>query len=179
MTREELGRSLIKTCLIKGEFRLRSGMIAREYFDKYRFESDPRLLSATAQELVRLLPGDTQALAGIELGGVPIATAASQLSGIPALFVRKAAKEYGTGRLVEGGDVKGRRLVVVEDVVTSGGQLLQSAVQLRDLGALILSVICVVDREVGGREALSKAGFEFRSLFTFSELQEMQDSKPE
>jgi orotate phosphoribosyltransferase len=179
MTREELGSSLIRTCLVKGEFRLRSGMIAREYFDKYRFESDPRLLSATAGELVQLLPGDTQALAGIELGGVPIATAASQLSGIPALFIRKEAKEYGTGRLVEGGDVKGRRLVVVEDVVTSGGQLLQSAVQLRDLGANILSVICVVDRERGGREALSNAGFVFRSLFTFSELQEMQSLMPE
>ena len=113
MTREELGRSLVRTCLIEGEFRLRSGMIANEYFDKYRFESDPHLLSATARAIVRLLPGDTQALAGIELGGVPIATAASQLSGIPALFVRKVAKEYGTGRLVEGGDVRGRRLFIV------------------------------------------------------------------
>src|SRR5262245_31231324 len=116
----------MKTCLIQGEFRLRSGIVVNEYFDKYRFESDPELLNATARELVHLLPPDTQVLAGIELGGIPIATAVSQLTGIPVLFVRKAAKDYGTRRLVEGGDVRGRRVAVIEDVVTSGGQLLQS-----------------------------------------------------
>ena len=170
MTREELGFALMKSCVIRGEFRLRSGAVSSEYFDKYRFESDPELLGAVAKELVRLLPPDTQAVAGLELGGVPIATAISQRSGIPALFVRKVAKEYGTCRLVEGGDVRGKSIAVIEDVVTSGGQLLRSAIQLRELGALITAVLCVVDREAGGRESLTGAGFEFRPLYTFNEL---------
>jgi orotate phosphoribosyltransferase len=159
----------MKSCVVRGEFRLRSGAVSSEYFDKYRFESDPELLGAVAKELVRLLPPDTQAVAGLELGGVP-ATAISQQSGIPALFVRKVAKEYGTCRLVEGGEVRGKTIAVIEDVVTSGGQLLRSAVQLRELGALITAVLCVVDRESGGKEALTGAGFEFRALYTFNEL---------
>jgi orotate phosphoribosyltransferase len=173
MTREELGRALMQACLIRGEFQLRSGVLAKEYFDKYRFESDPELLRATARDLAGLVPREAEALAGLELGGVPIATAVSQLTGLPALFVRKRAKEYGTRRLVEGGEVRGKRIVVIEDVVTSGGQLLQSSIQLRDLGAIIVSVICVVDREAGGRESLAAAGFELKSLYTFAELQRL------
>jgi orotate phosphoribosyltransferase len=170
MTREELGTSLIRTCLIRGEFQLRSGAVSNEYFDKYRFESAPDLLKAIAKRLSGLLPSGIQALAGLELGGIPIATALSQQTGIPVLFVRKSAKEYGTCRLVEGGEVGGKRVVVIEDVVTSGGQLLQSSVQLRSLGAEIAAAICVVDREAGGKESLEGAGFDFRSLYTFSEL---------
>ena len=177
MTREELGRSLMNACLVRGTFRLRSGAVASEYFDKYRFESDPELLKLTAERLAELVPPETQALAGLELGGVPIATALSQQTGIPVLFVRKLAKEYGTCRLVEGGEVRDKRIVVIEDVVTSGGQLLQSSIQLRDLGATITGVLCVVDREAGGKESLSAAGFNFRSLYTFSELQRLASAR--
>jgi orotate phosphoribosyltransferase len=169
--KEQLGRKLMRTCLVKGEFRLRSGIVANEYFDKYQFEADPDLLHATALELSTLIPDNTQALAGLELGGVPLVTALSQITRIPALFVRKAAKEYGTRRLVEGGEVNGKRIVVVEDVVTSGGQVVQSSKQLRELGAVIDCVVCVIDREAGGKESLESEGFYFRSLFKFSDLQ--------
>ena len=173
MTREDLGRLLMQACLIRGNFRLRSGAVANEYFDKYRFESDPTLLEATATELRKLLPRDTQALAGLELGGVPLATVLSQLTRIPVLFVRKNAKMYGTCRLVEGGELNGKSVVVVEDVVTSGGQLLQSSIHLRSLGAKVTEVVCVVDRETGGKESLAAEGFELRSLYTFSELKNL------
>ena len=116
---------------LEGEFRLRSGAVGGEYFDKYRFESDPRLLSQIAARLLDLLPDNVDALAGLELGGVPIATAVSQLSGLPALFVRKEPKTYGTCQLAEGGDVSGRRLVIIEDVVTSAGQVIDSCRRLR------------------------------------------------
>jgi len=101
---------------------------------------------------------------------VPIATMLSQVSGLPALFVRKQAKAYGTCRLAEGGDVAGCTLVVVEDVVTSGGQVVMSCRDLRALGADVSAVLCVIDREAGGAEALSAEGLELRPLFRMSEL---------
>ncbi len=120
--------------------------------------------------MVALLPADADALAGLELGGVPLATVMSQLCGLPTLFVRKEAKAYGTGKLAEGGDVAGRRLTIVEDVVTSGGQQLASAHALRERGAEVATVVCVIDREAGGRAALAAEGLELRALFTLSAL---------
>jgi orotate phosphoribosyltransferase len=155
---------------LTGEFRLRSGAVSAEYFDKYLLESDPALLRELAAELVTLLPEDVDALAGLELGGVPLATAASLHCGLPALFVRKRAKEYGTCRLAEGGEVAGRRLAIVEDVVTSGGQVVESCRALRELGATVSVAVCLIDREAGGREALAGAGMELRAVFRSSEL---------
>jgi orotate phosphoribosyltransferase len=165
-----LARRIRERSHLTGEFRLRSGQISGEYFDKYRFESDPALLREVAGELVALLPGDIEAVAGLELGGIPLATMVSQLSGLPALFVRKQAKDYGTCRLAEGGEVDGRRMAVVEDVVTTGGQLLLSCAALRERGADIRAVLCVIDREAGGRENLAAAGLELRSVLTASSL---------
>jgi orotate phosphoribosyltransferase len=156
---------------LTGEFRLRSGKVSSEYFDKYLFESDPELLHAVGQALVERLPeGVVDALAGLELGGVPLATMASQLSGVPALFVRKEAKVYGTCRLAEGGEVDGQRLVVVEDVITSGGQVIQSCRDLRERGADIVTVLCVIDREEGGRENLAEQKLSLTSVFTMAQL---------
>jgi orotate phosphoribosyltransferase len=157
---------------LTGEFVLRSGAISHEYFDKYRFEADPRLLREVAERMAPMLPDDVDAVAGLELGGIPLATMLSQLSGIPARFVRKEAKSYGTCRLAEGGDVEGERLVVVEDVVTSGGQVVASCRELRERGAEIAAVLCVIDRQAGGVEALAADGLELRSLFTADELRE-------
>lgn len=149
---------------------MRSGVVSGEYFDKYLFESDPELLREVAEALVRLLPTEAQAVAGLELGGVPLATMVSQVSGLPTLFVRKAPKDYGTCRLAEGGEVADRRIAVIEDVVTSGGQLIESCAALRERGADILAVVCVIDREAGGPDNLAAQGLELRSLFTMSQL---------
>jgi orotate phosphoribosyltransferase len=165
-----LARRIRERSHLTGEFRLRSGQVSGEYFDKYRFESDPALLREVAGELVALLPADAEAVAGLELGGIPLATIVSQLTGLPALFVRKEAKEYGTCRLAEGGEVDGRRLAVIEDVVTTGGQLLLSCAALRERGADIRAVLCVIDREAGGRENLAAEGLELRSVLTASSL---------
>jgi orotate phosphoribosyltransferase len=165
-----LGGRIRERAHLTGEFRLRSGQVSHEYFDKYRFESDPALLREVAGELVALLPEDAEAVAGLELGGVPLATMVSQLAGLPALFVRKQAKDYGTRRLAEGGEVAGRRLAVVEDVVTTGGQLLESCAALRERGADIRTVLCVIDREAGGRESLAAAGLELRAVLTATDL---------
>jgi orotate phosphoribosyltransferase len=116
------------------------------------------------------IPAGTEGLAGLELGGVPIATALSLLTGLPAYFVRKEAKKYGTERLVEGGDVEGRRLLVVEDVVTSGGQVVLSADDLRAAGAVVTDALCVIDRESGAANHLGASGIALHALFTSSDL---------
>ncbi len=127
MQRDELATAVYRASYLRGEFRLRSGTVANEYFDKYQFESEPRLLREIATALAGLVPPAAEALAGLELGGIPLATVVSQITGLPVFFVRKSAKTYGTCRLAEGGEISGRKLVLVEDLVTSGGQILESA----------------------------------------------------
>jgi orotate phosphoribosyltransferase len=166
-----LAERVFERAHLSGEFRLRSGALSEEYFDKYLFESDPDLLCEVATALAALLPDDIEAIAGLELGGVPLATMVSQISQLPSLFVRKQPKDYGTCRLAEGGEVAGRRVVVIEDVVTSGGQLIESCAALRERGAEIAAVICVIDREAGGKENLAAQGLELRSVFTMQQLQ--------
>jgi len=170
--RAELARRIYERSRLTGEFRLRSGAVSDEYFDKYLFESDPLLLRDIADALMSQLPAGVDALAGLELGGVPLATVASQVSELPTLFVRKQAKSYGTCRLAEGGEIDGRRLVVIEDVVTSGGQVIESCRVLRERGAQIVAALCVIDREAGGRENLAAEGLDLRSLFTMSQLRD-------
>jgi orotate phosphoribosyltransferase len=157
---------------LRGSFRLRSGATSTEYFDKYRFESGPALLREISERLSEILPKTFDALAGLEMGGIPIATLLSQITGKPTLFVRKKAKEYGTCRFAEGGEVSGRRLLIVEDVVTSGGQIIESVHALRDEGAIVTDVVCVIDRQAGGRENLEKEGLCLVSLFLKSDLRE-------
>jgi orotate phosphoribosyltransferase len=169
--RQELARTIYQRTHLIGEFTLRSGVTSTEYFDKYLFESDPVLLRAIAEALAPMLPPGTDALAGLELGGVPLATSLSQVTGLPALFVRKEAKTYGTCRLAEGGEVDGRRLTVVEDVVTSGGQVVISCGDLRERGATVEHALCVIDRQSGGPESLREIDVELRPLFTMRELE--------
>jgi orotate phosphoribosyltransferase len=174
----ELARRIYERSRLTGEFRLRSGATSDEYFDKYLFESDPPLLREIAEALVVLLPDGADALAGLELGGVPLATVVSQVSGLPTLFVRKERKTYGTCRLAEGGEIDGRHLVVIEDVITSGGQVIESCGALREHGAQITMVLCVIDREAGGRENLAAENLDLRSLFTMSQLRQGRPTDP-
>jgi len=170
MTREHLTTAIYDVAHLTGEFLLRSGITSNEYFDKYQFESNPAILNAIAEHLVPLVPEGTELLAGLEMGGLAIVTALSMKTGIPAVFVRKKAKEYGTCKLAEGPNISGKRVLVVEDVVTSGGQVIISGNDLRQLGAFTDHVVCVIDREQGGRAKLRDAGFELLALYTMSEL---------
>ncbi len=156
-------------CRLTGNFTLRSGQTATTYFDKYLFEADPGLLREVAELAAPLVPAETEVLAGLELGGVPVATALSLQTGLPAAFVRKEAKSYGTAKLAEGADIDGRKVLVVEDVITTGGQVLASAADLRDRGADILAVLCVIDRSEGTHR-LAEADLDLISLFTAADL---------
>jgi orotate phosphoribosyltransferase len=170
VTRADLARDLYTVSHLTGTFTLRSGAVSSEYFDKYRFESDPALLRRIGEALAPLVPDDTEVLGGLELGGVPLATILAQVTGLPACFVRKEAKTYGTCQLAEGLDLAGRRVTVVEDVVTSGGQVVISCGDLRERGAVVAHALCVIDRESGGPAALADIGVTLHPLFTMTEL---------
>jgi orotate phosphoribosyltransferase len=168
--RDRLAKAIYDAAHLTGTFTLRSGVVSHEYFDKYLFESDPALLRDIAAACVTLVPPGMDALAGLELGGVPLATMMSQLTGLPTRFVRKEAKTYGTCRLAEGGELDGQRLCIVEDVVTSGGAILDAASELRARGAVLGPVVCVIDRESGGVENLAAVDLELHALFRMGEL---------
>jgi orotate phosphoribosyltransferase len=168
--RRALASEIYRRAYLQGEFTLRSGGTASEYFDKYRFESDPDLLRAICDALSPLVPRDVDALAGLELGGVPLVTVLSQVTGLPALFVRKQAKTYGTRQLAEGGEIAGRRLAIVEDVVTTAGQIIESTYELRGRGAQVAYALAVIDRGEDGASKLAAEGVELRALFTLDEL---------
>lgn len=172
MKKSDLAKAIYETSHITGKFLLRSGQISHEYFDKYLFEADPLLLKAITEHLATMLPQPVDALAGLEMGGIPIVAMLSQISGYPSLFVRKKAKSYGTCKLAEGGSIQGRRLVIIEDVVTSGGQIKFSAQELRSLGATVTDVMCVIDREAGGQANLEAEGLKLHPLFTMSDLKQ-------
>jgi len=128
------------------------------------------VLRAVADGLSQLVPDDVEVLAGLELGGVPVVTALSLATGLPAAFVRKAAKPYGTAKLAEGATVDGRKVLVVEDVITTGGQVAESTRELRDRGAEVDAVLCVIDRSGGDHQMLDDEGIELISLFAAADL---------
>ena len=137
-----------------------------EYFDKYLFESEPFLLRDIAKIMKELIPENTEILAGLEMGGIPVVTALSIESGIKAAFVRKDAKQYGTCKLAEGADVNGKRVCVIEDVVTTGGQIIKSVNELRSRGTIIDTVLCVIQRNDNATEILKKEGLTLKAAFT-------------
>lgn len=170
MSDPTLARDIDACCRLTGSFTLRSGQVAGEYFDKYLFEAQPDLLGRVADAMARLLPEGTELLGGLELGGVPLATAVSARTGTPALFVRKRAKEYGTCKLAEGPDVADRRVTLIEDVITTGGAVRDATRALRGAGAVVEVVVCAIDRSPADQNPLADVGLEVRSVLTKAEL---------
>lgn len=170
MNRHELARSVYQCSHLTGNFLLRSGKTSTEYFDKYQFESDPKLLREIGKALAPLIPPGTEYLGALEMGGIPVATAIAFETGIPVVFVRKEPKEYGTCKFAEGPAVKGKRITLIEDVVTTGGQVVLSAQDLRKEGAIIENVLCVIDRSEGQTQKLKDASLKLHALFTMAEL---------
>ncbi|HWT74886.1 MAG TPA: orotate phosphoribosyltransferase [Mobilitalea sp.] len=166
MKKSEIAKRIYTTAHLTGEFNLRSGQISNEYFDKYLFEAEPELLGQIAKLMKSLIPDDTELLAGLEMGGIPVVTALSIESCIKAAFIRKKAKEYGTCKLAEGAEVDGKKVCVVEDVVTTGGQIIESVKELRNRGAIIDTVLCVIERSPKAVEMLSAEGLQLKSAFT-------------
>jgi len=171
LSRNELAKKIYDIAHLTGEFKLRSGKVSNEYFDKYRFESQPELLANIAAQMAELVPKNIDALAGLEMGGIPVSTALSLNTKIPSIFVRKEAKEYGTCRVAEGFEsLDKKRLCIVEDVVTTGGQILLSVEDLRKEGAIVDTVLCVICREEAAFAKLKEKGLTLKPLFKMDEL---------
>lgn len=171
MNHAELAKEVSKIASLTGEFVLRSGQISEKYFDKYRFEGDPKLLRLVAKGMLELIPSDTEILAGLELGGVPIATAMSLESGLPVAFVRKEAKTYGTCQAIEGQFVDGRKVCFVEDVITTGGAVSDALDLSRADGANVLAVVCAIWRGPGTPSIQKAPDLDVRPLFTREDLE--------
>lgn len=172
----DLMQDVVNAALRFGEFTLRSGQKSTFYFDKYQVFASPGLLHRLLPRFAYLIPATAEVLAGLELGGVPLATALSLHVSLPAAFVRKQAKTYGTCLISEGTEVRGRNVCIVEDVITTGGQVLESVKELRALGAQVNNVICLINR--GGAASYTKFqehGLVLKSLFDMEQLQPMVD----
>jgi orotate phosphoribosyltransferase len=172
MQKQELIAALKDCGAIRyGDFTLASGKKSKYYIDIKKASTDPKTLKLIARQAAfRTKHLDVNIIAGVELGGVPLATAVSMETELPLLIVRKAVKDYGTkSRFV--GDVKPEdRLVMIEDVTTSGGSVRNAIEVVRDTGAKVKYVISVVDREEGAIENLKEAGAELIPLVSASDL---------
>jgi orotate phosphoribosyltransferase len=176
LDKEALGKALLAAAFLEGDFVLRSGRRSKYYLDKYLFETDPRVLRGIVYEMAmmirnRLAEGaGFECLAAPELGGVVLGAGLSLELGLPLLLVRKAAKEYGTTKRIEGRFQPGEKVALVEDIVTSAGAAIQAVEALREAGMVVEDLFCVVDREEGGAEAAAASGLLLQPLFTSSTL---------
>jgi orotate phosphoribosyltransferase len=173
VTDAELKLALREHAYLEGDFVLRSGKRSKYYLDKYRFETRPDILAALGERIAATAAEhepEAVRLAGPELGAVALAAAGSLASGLPFLIVRKAAKDYGTSNRIEGVYEEGERVCLVEDVVTSGGALLEAVEALREADLRVGTAICVVDREEGGADALARHGVRLRPIFRAADV---------
>jgi orotate phosphoribosyltransferase len=167
---QDLGREIVKSSYLKGDFVLRSGKHSNRYFDKFLFETDPGLLRRLGKHLAELVPADTQLLAAPELGAVLLGGAVSMQMGLPLVLVRKEAKSYGTSKQIEGRHEAGQRVTVIEDVVTTGGDSLRTVEVLRGERLEVIHLVVVLDRGEGGADNIGKAGIPYSPLFRITDL---------
>jgi len=170
MNRDELARRIADAALLRGTFTLRSGRTSHYYLDKYLFSTQPDILEALGQMFAERLPQDVTRLAGAELGGIPLVSATAIAGDLPCVFIRNQKKEYGTSKLVEGVLEADDRVVILEDVATTGGQVLEAAKVISDCGAEVVKIIATIDRLEGARENVEAAGYAFDALFTVTDL---------
>lgn len=170
MNREELAKRIADVSLLRGEFTLRSGRKSNYYLDKYRFETQPDVLRELGKLFAERIGPDVNRIAGAELGAVSLAAAAAMACGKPFVIIRNQKKDYGTSKLIEGVLEKGEKVLIVEDVLTTGGQVLEAAKTLEAAGAVIDRIVAVIDRMEGARENIEGAGYTFEALFTTKDL---------
>ncbi len=170
MTDAELFEAIKSAALLRGEFKLRSGRTSRYYLDKYLFEAEPAILRELGERFAKYVTPQTTRIAGAELGGVALAASASMASGVPMVIVRNAKKDYGTQKMYEGKLEPGDRVLLVEDIATTGGQVLEAAKTLAGAGAAVERIVAVIDRQEGARENIEAAGHPFAALMTKADL---------
>jgi orotate phosphoribosyltransferase len=170
MDDNQLFEAVKSVALLHGDFTLRSGRKSKYYLDKYLFEADPDILRELGRRFAEHITPSTTRIAGAELGGVALAAATSMASGIPFVIIRNAKKGYGTQKMYEGKLEKGDRILLVEDVATTGGQVVEAAKTIAEAGGTVDKIVAVINREEGARENIEAAGFNFDALMTKTDL---------
>ncbi len=170
MNREELIKRIKETAYLEGDFTLRSGKKSKYYLDKYLFETCPDILKALGAEFAEYVTDDVTLIAGAELGGVALAAATAMETGKNWIIVRNSKKGYGTGKMIEGMLKAGDVILLVEDIATTGGQVLEAAKIITDAGAKVSNIVCVIDRKQGAAENITAAGYKFESILTKDDL---------
>jgi len=170
VTREELIKRIKETAYLQGDFTLRSGKKSSYYLDKYLFETCPDILKALGEEFAKYVSDDVTLIAGAELGGVALAAAAAMQTAKNWIIIRNSKKDYGTSKLIEGTLEPDDVVLLVEDIATTGGQVLEAAKIITDAGAKVKKIVAVIDRKQGAAENITKAGYEFQSILTKDDL---------
>lgn len=172
--REKLQEEIIKKAVVHGKVILSSGKEADYYVDLRRVTLDSTAGPLVGEVMLDLLNGwDYEAVGGLTLGADPVATAIMHVAAgkgrkVDSFVVRKAEKAHGLQRRIEGPDVKGRRVVAVEDTSTTGGSVLTAVEALREAGAIVVGVAVIVER--GAEPAIREAGLEYRAAYSLAEL---------
>lgn len=170
MQRNDLAKRIREAAYLEGDFTLRSGRKSKYYLDKYLFETQPDILRALGDSFAKYVHPSTTLIAGAELGGIALAAAASLAANKPFVIIRNAKKDYGTGKPYEGRISDSDSVLLVEDIATTGGQVLEAAKFIKSVGARVERIVAVIDRQEGARENIESAGFAFDALFTKSDL---------
>jgi orotate phosphoribosyltransferase len=170
VTRKELIKRIKEAAYLEGDFVLRSGKRSKYYLDKYLFETSPDILRALGQEFARHMTDDVTLIAGAELGGVALAAATAMETGKNWVIIRNSKKDYGTSKLIEGVLNPGDIVLLVEDIATTGGQVLEAAKVITDAGAIVKKIVCVIDRKQGAGENIVEAGYCFEAILTKDDL---------
>ena len=170
MTREELIKRIKETAYLEGDFVLRSGKKSKYYLDKYLFETCPDILKALGEEFAGHVTDDVTLIAGAELGGVALAASTAMATGKKWVIIRNSKKGYGTSKMVEGVLNAGDVVLLVEDIATTGGQVIEAAKIITDAGATVKKIVCVIDRRQGAEENIIQAGYKFESILTKDDL---------
>ena len=170
MTKEELIKRIKETAYLEGDFTLRSGKKSKYYLDKYLFETCPDILKTLGEKFAKYVTDDVNLIAGAELGGIALAAATAMAANKNWIIVRNSKKGYGTGKMIEGVLKKDDVVLLVEDVATTGGQVIEAAKVITEAGAKIKKIICVIDRKQGAVENITTAGYKFESILTKDDL---------
>jgi orotate phosphoribosyltransferase len=170
VTRDELIKRIKETAYLEGDFTLRSGKKSKYYLDKYLFETCPDILRALGEEFARYVTDDVSLIAGAELGGVALAASTAMATGKNWVIIRNSKKGYGTGKMTEGVISQGDVVLLVEDITTTGGQVLEAAKIITQAGAAVKEIVCVIDRKQGAEQNITNAGYKFESILTKDDL---------
>jgi orotate phosphoribosyltransferase len=170
VTKQELVKRVKEVSYLEGDFVLRSGKRSKYYMDKYLFETCPDVLKALGEAFAEHMTDDVTLIAGAELGGVALAAVTAIQTNKNWIIVRNSKKDYGTSKMVEGILKEGDVVLLVEDIATTGGQVLEAAKIIESAGATVKKIVCVIDRKQGAEENITGAGYVFESIMTKEDL---------